>query len=107
MDKLVKKLSVGEHPILFEPRTEDYSDIKKRLQELKFVFIQFMDTIGNTELGINIDDNLTNLKNADFENKKGRICVVGTCELNYHKVRCTANVDLKSKQGLANLEILT
>ena len=106
MDRLVKQLSEGKHPIEFEPRTEDYTELKERLVEMKFVFVKFMDTMGETELGINIDDNLTNLEDADYTNGAGNIHVVGTCELNYHKVRCIADVDLKTKKGTAYLELL-
>lgn len=106
MDRLVKQLSEGKHPVVFEPRTEEYSELKERLVEMKFVFVKFMDTMGETELGINVDDSLTNLENADYTNGTGDIHVVGTCELNYHKVRCIANIDLKTKKGTAYLEVL-
>lgn len=106
MDRLVKQLSEGKHPVVFEPRTEEYSELKERLIEMKFVFVKFMDTIGETELGINVDDSLTNLDNADYEHGTGYIHVVGTCELNYHKVRCIADIDLKTKKGTACLEVL-
>lgn len=106
MDRLVKQLSEGKHPIVFEPRSEKYEEIKERLMEMKYVFIKFMDTIGETELGINVDDSLTDLRNADFVDGNGSIHVVGTCELNYHKVRCIAEVDLKTKKGTAYLELL-
>lgn len=106
MDRLVKQLSEGQHPIEFEPRSEKYDEIKERLVEMKFVFVKFINTMGGTELGINIDDDLTKLKNADFVNGEGNIHVVGTCELNYHKVRCVADIDLKTKKGTAYLEAL-
>ena len=106
MDRLVKQLSEGKHPIVFEPRTDEYSELKERLVEMKFVFVRFMDTMGETELGINVDDNLTDLKDADFVNGKGNIRVVGTCELNYYKVRCIADINLKTKKGNAHLELL-
>ncbi len=106
MDRLVKQLSEGRHPIVFEPRSEKYDEIRERLTEMKYVFIKFMDTMGETELGIDIDDNLTNLENADFVSGKGNIRVVGTCELNYHKVRCIAEVNLETKEGIACLELL-
>ena len=106
MDSLVKQLSEGDHPIVFEPRTEEYSELKERLTEMKFVFVKFTDTMGETELGINVDDNFTNLDNANFNECRGHIRVVGTCELNYHKVRCVAEVVLKSKEGTAHLELL-
>ena len=106
MDRLVKQLSKGKHHIAFEPRSEQYSEIKERLTEMRYVFVKFLETQGETELGINIDDTLTNLENADFINGIGDIRVVGTCELNYHKVRCIAEVDLATKQGTAYLEII-
>jgi hypothetical protein len=106
MDRLVEYLSKGQHPIVFEPRTEEYSEIKERLVEMKFVFIKFMDTMGETELGIDVDDNLTNVKEANFEVGSGNIYVVGTCELNFHKVRCIAEINLKTKAGMGYLELL-
>jgi hypothetical protein len=106
MDRLVKQLSEGKHPIIFEPRTEKYSELKERLVEMKFVFVKFLDTMGETELGINVDDTLTDLKDADLVNGSGNIHVVGTCELNYHRVRCIAEADLKTKKGMAYLELL-
>ena len=106
MDRLVKQLSEGKHPIVFEPRSEKYDEIKERLIEMKYVFVKFMDTMGETELGINVDDSLTNLEDADFINGKGNLHVVGTCELNYHKVRCIAEVDLETKEGTGYLELL-
>lgn len=106
MDRLVKQLSEGKHPVVFEPRTEEYSELKERLVEMKFVFVKFTDTMGETELGINVDNNLTDLKDVDFEKCKGNIHVVGTCELNYHKVRCIADINLKTKKGTGYLEVL-
>lgn len=106
MDRLVKFLSEGKHPIVFEPRTDEYDEMRERLVEMKFVFVKFMDTMGETELGINVDDNLTDLSEADFKEGSGNIHVVGTCELNYHKVRCVAEVDLKTKDGTGYLELL-
>ena len=106
MDRLVKQLIKGKHPVVFEPRSEEYDEVRKRLVEMKFVFVKFMDTMGETELGINVDNNLTTLKDANFVTGKGHIHVVGTCELNYHKVRCIAEVNLKTKKGTAYLELL-
>lgn len=106
MDRLVKQLLDGKHPIAFEPRTEKYSELKERLVEMKFVFVKFMDTMGETEIGINVDEDLTNLESADFVKGTGNIHVAGTCELNYHIVKCIVDVNLKTKQGTAHLELL-
>ena len=105
MDKLVKKLSTGKHSVLFEPRTEELREIKERLNQ-GFVFMKFTETQGGTELGINVDNKLTRLEEADFEIGKGTFQVAGTYELNFQKVICTADIDLETRQGIGYLELL-
>ena len=75
------------------PEFEDRFDIKAR----------FNANLGNV---INVDDGLSSLEDADFDKGAGNIKVVGTCELNYHKVRCIADVNLKTKKGKGYLEVL-
>jgi len=105
MDDLVERLSKKQH-IDFESRTDTLDEIKERLTEMKFVFITFTETKGGTELGINVDSDLTKIENADFDKGAGVISVVGTCTLNYQKVRCIAEVDLSTKKGTGYLEPL-
>ena len=105
MDDLVERLS-KKQPIDFESRTETLDEIKERLTEMKFVFITFTETKGGTELGINVDPDLTKIENADFNKGEGVISVVGTCTLNYQKVRCIAEIDLSTKKGIGYLEPL-
>jgi len=105
MDSLVERLS-SKQPIDFESRTDTLEEIKERLTEMKFVFITFTETRGGTELGIDVDLDLTDIANADFDKGIGTICVAGTCELNYQKVRCIAEVDLSTKKGTGHLEPL-
>jgi len=105
MNDLVERLSQGKHPVDFESRTEEIAEIKERLEN-GFVFVTFTDTRGGTELGIDIDPALTNFKEADFANGEGKIKVVGTCELDYQKVRCITEVELSTKKGTGYLEVL-
>ncbi|OJW54548.1 MAG: hypothetical protein BGO67_10165 [Alphaproteobacteria bacterium 41-28] len=105
MDHLVERLSVNQ-PVEFESRTNTLEELKERLLDMKFVFITFPETKGGTELGINVDTDSTDLKKADFTKGTGNIYVVGTCELNYHKVRCIAEIDLSTKKGMGCLELL-
>ena len=105
MDDLVKRLLIKQ-PIDFESRTDTLEELKERLMEMKFVFITFTETNGGTELGVDVDLGLTDIKNADFDKGAGSISVVGVCELNYQKVRCIAEVDLSTKKGLGCLELL-
>jgi len=105
MDELVKKLSNGKHTIIFEPRTKELNEVKERLDQ-GFVFVKFLETQGETELGINVDHKLTRLSEADFELGKGILQLAGTCELNFTKVHCKAKIDLASRQGKGSLEVL-
>lgn len=105
MDKLVTKLLTGNHPVLIEPRTEDINEIKERLNQ-GFVFIKFTDTQGGTELGINVDSQLTCLDKGNFGTNQGTVQVIGTCELNFQKVRCIADIDLSTRQGTGRIELL-
>jgi len=105
MDNLVKRL-LNKQSIDFESRSDSIDEIKERLTEMKFVFVTFTQTNGSTELGINVDADLTKIENADFDQGSGTIHVVGTCILNYQKVRCTAEVDLSTKKGFGYLEPL-
>jgi len=106
MDRLIEQLTKGKHPIIFEARTESYEEIQDRILKVKFVFVKFTDTVGETEIGINVDADLTDIRGADFVNKTGTIHIVGTCELNYNKVVCVAEIDLKSKCGIGYLKLL-
>ncbi|MGE0207389.1 MAG: MbtH domain protein [Candidatus Babeliales bacterium] len=105
MDHLVERLLVKQ-PIEFESRTSALEELKERLLDMKFVFITFPKTKGGTELGIDVDIDLTDVKNVDFTRGTGTIYVVGTCELNYQKVRCIAEIDLSTKKGIGHLELL-
>jgi hypothetical protein len=105
VDSLVKRLS-NKQPIEFELRTESLEELKERLTKMKFVFITFTETRGGTELGIDVDLDLTNIEEADFNKGTGNIYIVGTCELNYQKVRCFAEVDLSTKKGTGYLDSL-
>ncbi len=105
VDRLVKKLSTGTHPVLFEPKTTTLNEVKQRLNQ-GFVFVRFAETQGGTELGITVDNALTSLQDANFEMGSGTLHVAGTCTLNFQKVRCVADIDLATRHGIGYLELL-
>jgi len=107
MDRLVKQLTTGKHNVILEPHAKTLEEIKKRISELKFVFIRFTETQGGTELGLKIDPNKNDISEEDFDLEKGKICLVGSCELNYHQVLCHTEIDLKTRRGTAQLECVT
>ncbi len=105
MNNLVRVL-LKKQPVDFESRSSSMAEIQERLIEMKFVFVTFTQTNGGTELGINVDLDLTKINNANFDKEIGAIHLVGTCKLNYQEVRCIADIDLSTKKGFGYLEIL-
>ena len=49
-------------------------------------------------MGIDLLKDESNFSVADFSKGAGKLHVVGTCELNYNKVKCIADVDLKKQE---------
>ena len=106
MDRLVSTLIEGKHPIEFESRTDNLHELKERINH-GFVFVKFTGTQGGTELGIILDENSKTLGNTMLSDKANNtIKIMGTCELNYHQVRCHAEIDLETKKGFGYLELI-
>lgn len=105
INELVKRLSEGKHEVIIGYNGEMYEEIKQRIKD-GFIHIKFTQTKGGTELGISVDNELTYLEDTNFEIGKGRFQVVGTCELNFQKVRCIADIDLATCHGIGYLELL-
>jgi hypothetical protein len=104
MDELVQRLSGGDHPVITR-RAESVKELKQSIDR-SYVLVTFTDTRGGTELGVRLDDALTDLSGADFEQGVGSVHLAGNLTLNYVKVRCVADVDLATLQGKGHLEIL-
>lgn len=98
MNELVERLSIKESHVIFEKRTKSLEEVKRRIED-GFVFVTFTETKGQTELGIDLESELSDLSKANFEDGTGEIKISGTCELNYEKVRCKATIDLSTKEG--------
>ena len=106
VNELVKKLSTGKHNVTIGNRNESYSEIEKRIIDVKHIHITFPNTKGGTELGINIDTESCDLTKADFNKGEGKIHIEGRTNLNYCDVKCIADVDLKSREGKGNLVVV-
>jgi len=103
MDELVQRLSGGKHPVVAR-RAKSAKDLKQNIDR-GYALIAFTDTRGGTELGVRLDDELTDLSGADFDNARGTVHLAGNLALNYVKVRCVANIDLTTLEGKGHLEI--
>lgn len=106
MNELVERLSRGEHPVEFGLRPQKTPQILKECLDRGYVHVKFTSTRGGTELGFAIDKEGTDLTEADFENEKGRVKVAGELVLDGVKVRCVADVDVRTMQGSGRLELL-
>ncbi len=104
MDELVQRLAEGDHPVIAS-RTESAEGLKQSIDR-GYVLVKFTDTLGGTELGIRLDEAITNLNGVDFEQRSGTVHLAGNLILNYVKVRCVTDIDLTTLEGKGHLEIL-
>ncbi len=104
MDELVQRLAQGDHPVITR-RAESAEELKQSIDR-DYVLITFTSTRGMTELGVKLDETLTDLSNADFERGVGIAHLAGNLILNYVKVRCVADINVATREGTGHLEIL-
>ncbi len=105
MDELVQRLSEGEHPVVASRAQGSTEELKKSIDR-GYVLIKFTNTRGGTELGVRLDDTLTDLSEADFGQSTGQAHLVGNLTLNYVDVQCVADIDLATLEGKGHLVIL-
>jgi len=100
---LVEKLCEGDHPVIANLRPEKTAQALKERITLGYVHIKFTETKGGTELGVRLDQEATDLSHADFENQAGKVHLEGELTLDYVKVRCIADIELKTLAGKGHL----
>jgi len=76
----------------------------KEFLDKGYVRVKFTDTKGGTELGLKLDKDASDFSRADFNEGTGQARMVGSSSLDYTRVRCIANIDLKTLAGLGHLE---
>jgi len=103
-ESLVDRLCKGEHPVVASIRPEATAQLLKEALDRGYVHIKFTDTQGGTELGVRLDAGASDFSKADFDQATGSIRIVGGLTLDYQKVRCIAEIDLKSMAGTGHLE---
>ncbi len=104
MDELVQRLAQGDHP-LHAKRYPSAAELQQAI-ERGYVLVKFTDTQGGTELGLRLERDRCELKQADFAQAVGSVQLAGTLTLNYVKVRGYASLDLSTLDGRGHLEIL-
>ena len=106
MNDLVQRLSQGEHPITVGGPQPSLAELRKRIEEMGYVFIKFTATRGGTDLGVRVDPAQTVYHEADFAQGSGSVHIEGTLTLNYVRVRCVADIDLSTLNGTGHLVIV-
>lgn len=106
MNTLVQKLSKGEHPVTLGGPSPSLEAFQRRLENPGYVFIKFTDTQGGTDLGVRVDKDATDVSRANFVEGAGIVHVEGTFILNFVRVRCWAEIDLQTLNGIGHLTIL-
>lgn len=101
---LVDRLCIGDHKIVVSQRPEPTVKALKEAIDNAYVRVKFTETNGGTELGFKVDPNASDLAGANFEEGSGKVKIVGSLTLDYTKVRCVAEIDLKTLDGLGHLE---
>jgi len=104
MSELVNKLAAGKHPVEAVVRPNRTPAAFKESIQRGYVHIKFTDTIGGTELGVNLETDGVDLQQADFETAQGQITVKGSLTLDYVPVKCCAVIELPDLKGHGWLE---
>jgi len=100
---LVDRLCEGNHPVEVGLRPERTTKLFKEAIDRDYVHIRFTQTKGGTELGFRLDRGSSDFSAADFVNAKGTVHVEGNLTLNYVKVKCVADIDLSTLEGMGHL----
>ena len=100
---LVDRLCDGEHPVEVGLRPERTVERFKEAIDRNYVHIKFTGTRGGTELGVRLDRDRCDFSNAEFELGTGSVHVEGELTLDYVKVRCIADIELPTLEGMGYL----
>jgi len=100
MNELVKRLTRPQ-PVETARPAKTARAIKKSIDK-DYIHVTF--TATGTELGVQIDRRDSIFEGGNFKGACGRIHLVGGLILNYDKVRCVADIDLATCEGVGYLE---
>ncbi|MGC1282020.1 MAG: hypothetical protein WA895_03705 [Streptosporangiaceae bacterium] len=105
MDELTERLT-NDQAVVVGGAHASLDDLRRRVDELGYVFIKFTQTQGGTDLGIRLDHDASDLGAADFDAGSGVIHLEGTVTLNDDPVRCIADIDLATLAGTGHLVLV-
>jgi hypothetical protein len=105
MSDLPDRLSQGNTKVTYRARRGDARAELKEAIDRKYVHVLFTETQGGTELGFPLDEEQSDLSGADWERGEGTIRLAGDLKLDGVPVRCVAEIDLASVEGVGRLEV--
>jgi Core binding factor beta subunit len=105
MDELVEHLTTGDHPVVVGGPNATLEELRKRFEDMGYVFVKFTGTRGGTDLGFELDREASDASAANFDEGKGTLHVEGLLVLNYEPVRVIADIDLATLEGTGRLKI--
>ena len=105
MNDLVERLT-KEQPIEASLRPEPTVEAFKEAIDRGYVHCKFINTKGGTDLGIRMDEEASDLEQADVEKETGSVKIVGTLILDYVRVRFHGTIELPDLTGAGYLEVL-
>lgn len=101
---LVDRLCAGNHRLVASLRPDRTAQALLEAIERRYVLVKFTETQGETELGMDLDLERSNVEGADFERGTGNVVLVGALNLDFEDVLCVANLDLATLDGNGRLE---
>lgn len=104
MDKLVEFLAEGSHPVCVILKPEKTLDELIQCFKRKFINLEFTDTKGGTEIGINIGPNSTNENEINHLTKE--VYIEGELYMNFVKVKVESNIKVCDFSGFGSLKII-
>jgi uncharacterized protein YbdZ (MbtH family) len=100
---LVERLTQGDHPVEAVVRTAKGIAAFKECIDRGYAHIRFTDTKGGTELKVSLERTLCDLTKGNFQDSTGTIRLAGKLTLDFVKVRCEADLDLRTLTGQGRL----
>lgn len=101
MTELVAKLAGSQHTVIAE-RYESAQALAQQIEH-QFVLLKFTDTQGGTELGCQLNMDLTDLSDGNFESAKGTVRLVGDLTLDFQSVQLAVEIDLATLEGTGGI----
>jgi len=101
---LVDRLCEGDHPVEARLHPEKTVKLFKEAIDRNYIYLKFTGPTEGTELGVRIDHEACDFRQANFGNGMGTVHLEGKLTLDYVRVRCIADIDLKTLEGKGRLE---